>query len=223
MTDQQFSVVTWNLAGRWTERHRRFLEDLDCDVLLLTEVNERFELHAHRLHLGQEPMLSGRRWAAVGSRHILTPRTDPHPASAMAVIEGVTYCSSVLPWRGCAARDFWSGEKLIDKTRATASALDSALPSTELVWGGDWNHALHGPEHAGTVAGRKVIRDLVDRRGLVVPTEHLTHRIADHCSIDHIAVPREWPVIEAHRVVASDERGWLSDHDAYMITMRRTR
>jgi hypothetical protein len=31
---------TWNLAGRWSPRHRDVLAAADCDVWLLTEVAE---------------------------------------------------------------------------------------------------------------------------------------------------------------------------------------
>ena len=34
-------IGTWNLAGRWSSGHRGFLEEMRCDVLLLTEVSTR--------------------------------------------------------------------------------------------------------------------------------------------------------------------------------------
>lgn len=49
-------------------------------------------------------MAPHRRWAAVLSRTELTPLRDPHPASAMTVVDGMTYCSSILPWRSCGDR-----------------------------------------------------------------------------------------------------------------------
>jgi hypothetical protein len=57
------------------------------------------------------------------------------------------------------------------------------------VWGGDWNHALTGREHAGSIAGRASIASALTELGLVVPTTDLAHRIDGLLSIDHIAVP----------------------------------
>jgi len=97
-------IGTWNLAGRWDARHLALLEAMNCDVLLLTEVSERVELPAHDLHLGEALMAPRRRWAAVASRSALRPLPDPHGASAMAEVEGIGVCSSVLPWRSCGSR-----------------------------------------------------------------------------------------------------------------------
>src|SRR4051812_27579468 len=43
-TRRRMRIGTWNLAGRWTPEHERFLLAADCDVWLLTEVNERVRL-----------------------------------------------------------------------------------------------------------------------------------------------------------------------------------
>lgn len=56
-------IGTWNLAGRWTDEHRDFLLALDCDVLLLTEVSERFDLPGHAIHRGAAEMSAKWRWA----------------------------------------------------------------------------------------------------------------------------------------------------------------
>ena len=84
-------IASWNLAGRWTDAHREFLLGLQCDVLLVTEVSERMELADHHLHRSVQLMAARRRWAAVLSNVQLTPLPDPHSASAMAVVDGITY------------------------------------------------------------------------------------------------------------------------------------
>ena len=56
-------------------------------------------------------------------------------------------------------------EALVDDLLLRLRAADA------LVWGGDWNHALTGPEQAGSLAGRHTpgpgrrVADLDDRPG----------------------------------------------------------
>ncbi|MFC7492756.1 MULTISPECIES: hypothetical protein [unclassified Nocardioides] len=209
-------IGTWNLAGRWTPDHERFLLDLDCDVLLLTEVSERFTLAGHHLHLSEALMAPRRRWAGVASRPPLTPVPDPHPASAMAAVDGWTFCSSILPWRSCGNRDPWQGTRHADKTTAAVERLLERLPTDRFVWGGDWNHALSGREWSGSIGGRTSILAALEKLGLDVPTALLPHRIEGLLSIDHIAVPSGTEVTEATAVDADS----LSDHDAYVVELR---
>jgi hypothetical protein len=83
-----------------------------------------------------------------------------------------------------------------------------------VVWGGDWNHAMTGPESAGSLAGRAAIARLAGRLDLRVPTPGLPHRLGGaQRTIDHIAVPAAHPVRLAHRIPARH----LSDHDADVV------
>ena len=79
-------IGTWNLAGKWSDAHQRLLVDLDCDVLLLTEVRRDVELASYHRHLTQDDMAARRAWAGIYSRQPLVPLPDPHPASALAEI-----------------------------------------------------------------------------------------------------------------------------------------
>jgi hypothetical protein len=72
------------MAGWLKQGSQDFLMKADCDVWLLTEVNESVELPGYAMHRGQERMAARRHWAAVFSRTSLTPRPDPHVASAAA-------------------------------------------------------------------------------------------------------------------------------------------
>jgi hypothetical protein len=215
---QRLRIGTWNLAGRWGDAHLAFLLGMECDVLLLTEVNERVAVPGHALHVSEATMAARRRWAGVMVRGTdLSPMDDPHPASAMASSRGLTFCSSILPWRSCGI-DPWIEGRHVDKTEAAVATLLESLPTTDLVWGGDWNHALTGREYAGSIGGRTHITEAVGRLGLRVPTTDLAHRIPDVLSIDHIAVPADSTVVGAHRVDASGPPR-LSDHDAYVVEL----
>ncbi|NPC41049.1 endonuclease/exonuclease/phosphatase family protein [Nocardioides sp. zg-1230] len=210
-------IGTWNLAGRWSDDHRRLLLEADCDVWLLTEVNERTSFPGFAVHLSAAPMAPRRRWAAVASRLPMASSPDPHPASAAAQVGATTYVSSVLPWRNARSGPVWVGERHADKTQTAVDDLLLRLRAApSLVWGGDWNHALTGKEYAGSKAGRASITAALDELGLVVPTSDLPHAIEGLLSIDHVAVPAGSDAV-ARRVVAECDGKRLSDHDAYVV------
>ena len=206
-------IGTWNLEGRWTSAHRTFLAGLECDVLLLTEVRSDVELHGYWRHLTAAPMQPGHAWAGVLSRSPLDARADPHPASALATGEGMGYCSSVLPWRSSGTRPPWSSGTVGDRVDAVLDCLRARL-AMPLVWGGDFNHALEGPERAGSQAGRASIRALLDELGLTAVTTSLPHRLGGS-TVDHIAVASSATV----NAVAQRDARTLSDHDAYVVDL----
>ncbi len=211
-------IGTWNLAGRWTDRHRDLLLAQDCDVLLLTEVSERLSLAGYSKHATKDRMAADRHWAAVLSRRELTPgEDDPHPATAAAQVGDVFFVSSILPWRAAGRPDLWGGSTHAAKMAATLRCLGQFMSNRRVIWGGDWNQALHGKEYAGSNAGRAELAATIARLGLTVPTERLPHRLDGIATIDHVAVPIDTRVLSSARV-AADAQGWeLSDHDVYII------
>ncbi|QNN52324.1 endonuclease/exonuclease/phosphatase family protein [Nocardioides mesophilus] len=204
-------VGTWNLAGRWSTAHAAFLLALDCEVLLLTEVPRVASLSGYASHATKADMAGGRAWAAVWSRAPLEALEDPHAASALAVVDGTTYCSSVLPWHTCGDKPWGKGTHAERMRRALEDLAAVLTPAT--VWGGDFNQSLEGRDYAGSSAGRATLQELIRRLDLDVPTAALSHQIDGHRSIDHIAVPAHLGVAVARRHAA----GSLSDHDAYTV------
>ena len=209
-------IGTWNVAARiWTDRHARFVDEADCDIWLLTETSQTVELPGFESHLSAGVMGQGQRWASVFSRRSLRPLPDPHPASAAVVVDGMTYCSTILPWMGAGAVAPWSGANHEEWTRNALDMLLENLPAIDLVWGGDWNHSLCGSEGAGSMGGRRHVLAAVKRLELCVPTAFLAHPIAGLRSIDHIALPKDSVVNRAERWEAKVHG--LSDHDAYVV------
>ena len=90
-----------------------------------------------------------------------------------------------------------------------------------LVWGGDWNQALEGPEYVGSLDGRRQIIELAENAGLSVPTSTLGSASKGHRAIDHVSVPIDWDVRAACRVAAQTGGRRLTDHDAYVISVDR--
>ena len=95
-------IGTWNLENKWSDKHRDLLRSEGCDVWLLTEVNPQAvnregTIADYYCHIS-EGSWCGQHWAAVLSIEPLSPfRPDPHEASAAASVNGITYCSTVLP------------------------------------------------------------------------------------------------------------------------------
>ena len=111
----------------------------------------------------------------------------------------------------------WRGDGHAERTAACLPAClpagaDRSVPPCSGGVGGDWNHALEGPEWAGSVSGRQLVLDAVAQFGLTVPTA-AAGRSAQRESIDHIAVGRDVGVRSVVRV----DHGGLSDHDAYVV------
>lgn len=209
-------IGTWNLDARWDERHRALLLAQDCDVWLLTEVADRVAMPGFVRRVTAGRMARQQHWAAVFAAEG-RPVTDPDPATAALVTStGLTCWSSVLPWPAVGSRSPWEGGSHDERVATAVAALRYQSVKGTLVWGGDWNHSLEG-RVLGSRSGRQVITELVGALGLQVPTATLPHRIDGLQSIDHIAVPGDWRVHGADRVVAVVEGKPLSDHDLYVV------
>lgn len=218
-------IGTWNMDGKGSADHVAFLESLQCDVLLLTEVPHGLVLE------GVGPVRSRRMgegarkdWAAVWSSGELIARDSGHDWSAAAEAHGVLFVSTVLPWNLVKASGHWPGPEVTTCERVAASLrlIGPLLRAHDgpVVFGGDWNHALAGLEKAGSQEGRVAIAELLGELGLVAPTTGLAHRLPGLFSIDHVAVPAAWGAVGVERVVASRADGTrLSDHEAYVVAV----
>ena len=100
-----------------------------------------------------------------------------------------------------------------ENTRTWLGDLDWHWPDGEVVWGGDWNHELHGRMWVGCRPGREAILELLARRGLVCPTALLQTRKGAR-TIDHVAVPGTWRIDRVELVEVPDR---LSDHDIVIV------
>ncbi len=158
-------------------------------------------------------MARGQHWAAVCSVEPLTAYPDPHPASAAAMVRGTMFCSTILPWCGARSEAPWSGHNHAAKTATALDMLLARLPKSNLVLGGDWNHAFGGTEFAGSKLGREHLRKAIKTLELTVATEQLGHRIPGCFTIDHIALPAAWRFTNERQITANG----LSDHDAYVV------
>ena len=205
------------MAGKWSDDHRAFLEHEECDVWLLTEVPLEAEISGMTSYRTVARMQPHKAWAAVLSRIPSVEGHDPHRATASALVGEVRFVSSVLPWRSCGAS--WPGASLAEKQALTLAELQPLI-NQATVWGGDWNQPLEGRDHVGTGAGRAALTELLDARQLSVPTRSLGSATPGHRSIDHVAVPMAWDVLGVGRISADVKGRRLSDHDAYVVSVK---
>lgn len=190
-----------------------------CDILLLTEVSERVELSGFALHATSTSMAPRRRWAAVGSRRKLRALTDPHGASALAEVDGLRVCSSILPWRTCGTQEQWrvrpphgrpSPPWLASRRRSPRCGAGTGTTPCP----GASERFQTGPEiHPG-------------RRwpsGFAVAYTQQPHQIHGLLSIDHDAIPESWGgARDAEHFAAYSDGAKISDHDSYVIDIPST-
>lgn len=210
-------IGTWNLDARWTAAHEALLTQEHVDVWLLTEVSPSLSIPGFQHHFSEHRMMRGQHYSAILSRLPLQQLPDPHPASAAAILDGIVYCSSILPRSTCAhdpASPWAGGTSVEEMVRDSINQISQSLNTKSLVWGGDWNQNLVGNwEYVGSSGGRARIECAVTKWDLKVLTASLPHRRAGYHSIDHIAVPSTWKRRKSTRLDATS----LSDHDAYII------
>ena len=223
------SIGTWNLQQARPARsalQHESMHEMDLDLWLLTEVRDDALLpHEHAVRSPAQDVGSTMRWAAVCSRWPVEERPSGQAGLALAVVHapggGLLTASSVMPWRG--AKAHWPGDadapladRFRDSLREHRTAIEESRDGRPVVWGGDVNLALEGPEHAGATATRADLLQAFADVGLEARTGHLPHRIADISTIDHVAVPTSWQVQTAER----HEPG-LSDHALYLVRAMR--
>lgn len=207
-------IGTWNLEGKWSEAHERVLVDLACDVWLLTENPPGSRLAGYFQHLSSERMSETKHWAGIVSRWPLRPIPAPHPATVAAEISGLLFCCSVLPWPRSGGGEPWSGGSHAARMAATLDAITPVLAGRDAVWGGDWNQPLVGNLTGFSRIAQQHLLDAIDALGVQVPTCNLVARNNIQASIDHIAVPADWRVVDAGSTQVPPR---LSDHDAYWV------
>jgi hypothetical protein len=133
---------------------------------------------------------------------------------------------SVLPWRG--ARGSWpDGERESFAARCqdclarhAQEIAEAAGPADDIIWGGDFNQALHGHEWVGSRAGRETLRTTLAELGLAAVTANSSGAADGTFSIDHVAVPQGWAgrcAVETE-LPAVDGRA-LSDHPVYVVSV----
>lgn len=228
-------IGTWNLeqaapAGPRGLAQARTLGSHQVELWLLTEVDRRLSLPGYSVALSSfSSARPGMSWAGVASSWPLQEIPAGHEGLALAavMVDQLTAlaAASVLPWRGAAR--YWPGDAaapLHARFTATLNEHDAAIRQAQrqhgcdaVVWGGDFNQALSGPELAGSAAGRIELTRVFAAAGLRAATANAEHLLPGVASIDHVALPMAWGVTAVEVLRPEDDGRQLSDHAAYVV------
>jgi hypothetical protein len=231
---ERLRVGTWNLE-RGEPQWRRPLQAIHVSeravLWLLTEIpaNTKFD-KARSSFSGLVPLGNEQCWAAVNSTLPMKPVKAKHPSLAMARItlgeRDFLAAASVFPWRSAAK--YWPAsdgdtfaERCARTLEAHAAEIERASTGLPVVWGGDFNQALSGPEHVGSDAGREALLDAFQKLHLRAVTIEAAGQDPNQRSIDHIAIPSSWSLWAVDVQRPHPDGRPLSDHPSYVVSVER--
>lgn len=230
-------IGTWNLecGGRTLgagARQDDRLRELVVDVMVLTEPGpdrsvttsgrvSSAPIRTLRRGAGAWVTIEGASAAVVGA---------PAPPTRMAAIAEVTIAGehvvvygSVLPWRGIRAHApelVLPGEsamaafgRVLAEQVADVRALVERYPGALVVWAGDFNQSLIGPNFSGSSEGRRLLGEALDSLGFVAWNAEAAHAAEGLCAIDLVCGPRGRRVAAVERIAPGRE----SDHAGYVV------
>lgn len=233
-------VATWNLerGGSSAESAQRQLEVLDrlgADVLVVTEpptaLLARGDVaYAPALREGRHGRES---WVAVTGPNVkLIDAEIPYERLAVAAsverndLRLLVY-GSVLPWRSAPrhvpalARTGETAthmfERFLSEQEADIVTIRRAHPNTPLVWAGDFNQSLEGPNATGSRAGRTLLDACLTRLGLSAWNRSASHALDGLSAIDLICGPEDLLVEGILRIDPVQGGQHLSDHAGYVV------
>jgi hypothetical protein len=212
-------VGTWNVEAQSDAAAVGLLLGLRADVLLLTEVHPALQMPGYRMAaLTEARMPGGQHYAAVAARDDLDFEALEllSLTSAAASVGGVIFVCSVLPWMLAPTPPYVGATQAEQVERAVDQLVPWLGAQEELVWGGDWNHPLHGSLTGFTVRGRDRLVQAVDQLRFTVHTKTelaQTSRRGRSHAIDHLASRHPKQYVEVTPGAPH------STHDAYVVEL----
>ena len=233
-------IATWNLERGGRTRAARTAQDMilrsvEADVVVLTEPSASFA--AGIGVVVSPPRRTGRHgtesWVAIVGPSV-EPLNLPIPferisVAARAVIgpRTIVIYGSVLPWlsvRSHAPDLVRDGE---DYTATFARVLEAQKADLlrlkdegdVLVWAGDFNQSLVGPNRGGSTQGRTVLHRCLEDLGLVAWNAEAKHALPNLCAIDLICGPRVLTIAQQGRIEPVHNGVKMSDHAGYWVDL----
>lgn len=233
-------IGTWNLecGGRTLgagSRQVDRLRELMVDVMVFTEPGpERSATGPGRVSSegirdlprgsGAWVTIEGEGAAAVGAP--APPMRMAATAEVSVAGERVVVYGSVLPWRGIRTHApelvlpgesaMTAFERVLAEQVADVRALVERYPGALVVWAGDFNQSLIGPNFSGSSEGRRLLGEALDSLGFVAWNAEAAHAAEGLCAIDLVCGPRVRPVVAVERIAPGRE----SDHAGYVVEVQ---
>ena len=236
-------VATWNLErarGAKAEGQCRVLDEIAPDIAVLTEVTAESWTGVGEVVTSpvcRPSRVGGEAWVAIVGKGA-TP-IEPLPAyDSLGVAarfdgsgESIVVYGTVLPWRaaprqaldlvraGETADDMFQ-RVLLAQVRQIA-ALQQLSPGALVLWIGDFNQTLEGPNYGGSRASRRKLHDALSSLGMTAYNSSSQHARPGMCAIDLICGPAsrlrsDRPVGDINPI---EEGGPLSDHAGYYVDL----
>lgn len=233
-------IATWNLQRGGTSRAARVAQefmfrDLQADVLVLTEPGPAYQNAPGILTSppNRPDQQANEAWVAIVGPSVEPVALDvPYErmaVAATALVNGVPLlvCGSVLPW-GFVARDapelVKAGETALDaflrvlhEQTADIAELRRRHADHVLIWAGDFNQTLSGPNHGGSAAKREAFLGALDQLGLVAWNADAASADEGMHAIDLICGPRGIEIREQGRIDPVLDGVVMSDHAGHWV------
>ena len=236
-------IATWNLErarGAKARRQCRVLDEIAPDIAVLTEVT------ADSWHGNSDVVSSptcrpsrvgGEAWVAVVGKGA-TPIETPPAYESLGVAarfdvsgEPIIVYGTVLPWRaaprqaldlvhaGETADDMF--QRVLDAQVRQIAALQQLSPGALVLWIGDFNQTLEGPNYGGSRASRQMLLDALSSLDMNAYNSASQHARPGMCAIDLICGPASRLGLDrtVRDINSVNEEGRLSDHAGYYVDL----
>jgi endonuclease/exonuclease/phosphatase family metal-dependent hydrolase len=232
-------IATWNLqrGGSATVRRAQdaVLRHLAADIVVLTEPGPAyFDSSGIVTSRGRRADRKGdEAWVAIAG-----PSVEPVPfdmpfermaVAATTLVSGVPVLvyGSVLPW-GFVCRDapelvheaetaLGAFLRVLQEQREDIEELRRRYPSQVVIWAGDFNQTISGPNHGGSATKREALLRALDELGLVAWNASAAHAVERMHAIDLICGPREISIARQGRMEPALDGVVMSDHAGYWV------
>jgi hypothetical protein len=233
--------LNWNLErGGATaavgEAQLRLIDRLAPDIAVITEVPVTLSIPAPGRVLSpveEAGPRAGESWTGILGANVEPAGThlpfERMAAAATAESDGEKYLlfASVLPWMAAAhqarylARHGESAADLFPRVLRDQvdemTQLRALYPAHTLIWAGDFNQPLVGPNGGFSKANRQHLSDALDELSLAAWNQDLAHARPGYFSIDLICGPTERKAPRTARIEPVEDGVTLSDHAGYLI------
>jgi len=235
-------IVTWNLErgfhGRTSVSEHQHVRLADChaDIVVLTEVPTPMSTAREGIALSpvrREGRLGMEAWVSIVADRCrpIGPELpfERLAAAAETLVEEERFLvyGSVLPWLNAihqapylARRDESPIDLFARVLREQVNDIEgmrSQLPDHTLIWAGDFNQTLSGPNYGGSKRGRQLLAEALAELDLVAWNQESAHAKPTMHAIDLICGPSGRRPRRVERFEPRVDGRVLSDHAGYLV------
>lgn len=150
--------------------------------------------------------------ANVGDRHVVVY------GSVLPWLQAATQAPELLDHVGESSAEMFA--RYLSAQVEDVRALCDAYRGSLIVWAGDFNQTLVGPNYGGSRTNRKLLREALDDLGFEAWNAGSAHAKPGMCAIDLLCGPKDHPVRGIHRIPPTDDNERrLSDHAGYVVEL----